>query len=97
MLFLLGCLLKPAPLPEPIVDITPYRNTVDWTNAGVEASQILSQYLQVDTVNPYGNESRGAQFLGSILTYFLDRFRGHCGITLNQTFAYNFASSFSFD
>ncbi len=66
-LFLVGCLTKPALLPAPLVDITPYVSKINWDKAGEEATQILSEYIQVDTINPEGNETRGAQFLGQIL------------------------------
>ena len=39
----------------------------DWTVAGDEAAAVLAQYLQVDTVNPSGNEDRAVAFLGAIL------------------------------
>ena len=35
----------------------------DFANAGVER---LSQYLQIDTINPPGNESRGVAFLAAL-------------------------------
>jgi acetylornithine deacetylase/succinyl-diaminopimelate desuccinylase-like protein len=40
---------------------------VDWAAAGEETVQLLSAYLQVDTVNPPGNETRGARWLGAAL------------------------------
>lgn len=40
---------------------------VDWEAATVEAASLLSTYLQLDTVNPPGNESLGAEFLGRVL------------------------------
>lgn len=39
----------------------------DWTAAGDEAARILSGYLQVDTRNPPGNETAGAQYLAAVL------------------------------
>jgi acetylornithine deacetylase/succinyl-diaminopimelate desuccinylase-like protein len=39
----------------------------DWKAAGDEAASVLAQYLQVDTVNPDGNEDRAVAFLGGIL------------------------------
>ncbi len=62
----LGALANP--LPPRTIDIEPHRAKVDWTTAGAEAVQILSDYIQVNTVNPPGNETLGAEFLGSILT-----------------------------
>jgi acetylornithine deacetylase/succinyl-diaminopimelate desuccinylase-like protein len=41
---------------------------VDWEAAGQETVQLLSEYLQIDTVNPPGNENRGALFLQEKLT-----------------------------
>lgn len=60
-LLLVGCAtVKPLPpgLPAP---------TVDWPAAGDEAVDVLSRYLRVDTVNPPGNETRGALFLADEL------------------------------
>lgn len=36
--------------------------------AGVEAEQLLTGYLRIDTSNPPGNESEGAKYLARILT-----------------------------
>mgnify|MGYP000524512834 CR=1 FL=1 len=41
--------------------------TVDWTPIGVETAELLSAYLQVDTINPPGHELRGARFLAEWL------------------------------
>ncbi len=41
--------------------------SVDWDAATTEAAGLLSTYLQLDTVNPPGNESLGAEFLGRVL------------------------------
>ena len=49
-------------------DLARWRDGVDWTTAGEEAVRVLSAYLAVDTSNPPGNETRGAQFLADILT-----------------------------
>lgn len=43
-----------------------WRSAIDWTHATTEVSQWLSGYLQVDTVNPSGNEADGARYLASI-------------------------------
>ena len=40
---------------------------IDWESAGDEVSQTLSEYLQVETINPPGNELAGAQFLAARL------------------------------
>jgi len=50
--------------PEPLAT---YHSAVDWDSAGDEAAAILSAYLQVDTINPPGNETRGAEFLAEVL------------------------------
>lgn len=65
-LSLLGCLSKPMDIPA--VNVTESIGTqINWTEAGEEASQLLSEYIQVDTTNPAGNEQRGAEFLGTFL------------------------------
>lgn len=40
---------------------------VDWTRLTEEATQLLSDYIRVDTVNPPGNETRACEWLGPIL------------------------------
>jgi acetylornithine deacetylase/succinyl-diaminopimelate desuccinylase-like protein len=62
-----ACALKPTVLPPPPFDSEVYSSAVDWDATGSEAASILSGYIQVDTVNPPGNETRGAEFLGSLL------------------------------
>jgi acetylornithine deacetylase/succinyl-diaminopimelate desuccinylase-like protein len=43
-------------------------NTIlDWNTIGQEAVQLLSEYVQIDTTNPPGNEHRATTFLGGIL------------------------------
>jgi acetylornithine deacetylase/succinyl-diaminopimelate desuccinylase-like protein len=68
LLPLLACgpIHKPLPteLPEPQVA---WHQAVDWEDAGVEAAQVLSGYLQVDTRNPPGNETLGAEHLARLL------------------------------
>ncbi len=41
--------------------------TIDWNAVEKEAVNLLSQYLQINTVNPPGNETEGAKFLQEIL------------------------------
>ena len=41
--------------------------TIDWAAVEKEAVELLSAYLQIDTTNPPGNETAGAQFLQTIL------------------------------
>ncbi|MBX9691179.1 MAG: M20/M25/M40 family metallo-hydrolase [Cyanobacteria bacterium] len=40
---------------------------VDYEKAGKEATDLLAQYLRIDTTVPPGNEKKGAEFLASIL------------------------------
>ncbi len=41
--------------------------TVDFEKAGKEATDLLAQYLRIDTTVPPGNEQKGAEWLASIL------------------------------
>ena len=43
--------------------------TVDWDAIHEEAIDLLSTYIQIDTVNPPGNETRACDFLGPILDH----------------------------
>jgi acetylornithine deacetylase/succinyl-diaminopimelate desuccinylase-like protein len=47
--------------------VTQARDAIDWERAGDEAVRLLSEYLQVDTTNPPGNEDRGVAWLGAQL------------------------------
>ena len=40
---------------------------IDWNAVGKEAVDILSRHLQINIVNPHGNETEGAKFLQEIL------------------------------
>lgn len=40
---------------------------IDWDGATAEATQLLSDYLRIDTSNPPGNEALAVDFLGSLL------------------------------
>jgi len=40
---------------------------IDWVSVEKEAVKLLSKYLQINTVNPPGNETEGARFLQEIL------------------------------
>jgi acetylornithine deacetylase/succinyl-diaminopimelate desuccinylase-like protein len=40
---------------------------IDWQKAGDETAALLSEYIQVDTTNPTGNEKAGADFLAARL------------------------------
>ena len=39
----------------------------DWASAEVETTLLMSEYLQVDTINPPGGELLGAQFIADVL------------------------------
>src|SRR5262245_49115259 len=41
---------------------------MDWEAAGAEAVAMLAGYLRVDTSNPPGNESAGADYLAGVLS-----------------------------
>ena len=41
--------------------------TLDWDALTEEATELLSAYLRIDTVNPPGNEHRACEWLGAIL------------------------------
>jgi acetylornithine deacetylase/succinyl-diaminopimelate desuccinylase-like protein len=67
-LLVTGCGAIPArvaapPRPEAVR----YYDAVDWDKAGDEAVEALREYLRVDTTNPPGNETRGAEWMGAIL------------------------------
>ena len=64
-LLTVGLSLAQAPSAPP--PSRPAADPVDWDAAGEEAARLLSQYLQVDTINPTGNETRGAVFLAAWL------------------------------
>ena len=66
--FLFACAVKVSPLLPPKIDVDPYRQGIDWDSVEEEAAQLLQSYIQVDTVNPPGNELQGALFLEEILT-----------------------------
>lgn len=56
----------PEPYETP-AHVTAWRQRVDWKIAGDEAVRLLSEYLQVDTRNPPGNEAAGVAWLGAVL------------------------------
>lgn len=62
----LSCATAPTPTPAP-AGLDRFANGIDWARAGEEATQALAGYLQVDTYNPPGNETRGAQYLAALL------------------------------
>lgn len=66
-MMLLTCCSHPLPELRPAPNMGGWGQAVDWKAAGDEAVQVLSGYLQVDTLNPPGNETRGAQYLAAVL------------------------------
>ncbi len=40
---------------------------IDWDAAGHETAELLAEYIKIDTINPPGNETAGAQFLADAL------------------------------
>ena len=48
------------------------RDAVDWTAVGDVTVQLLSDYLQVDTTNPPGNEQAGVDWLAAHREHPLD-------------------------
>jgi acetylornithine deacetylase/succinyl-diaminopimelate desuccinylase-like protein len=63
----LGCGAAPHREPEAPASARKHYDGVDWSAAGDEAVNVLREYLRVDTINPPGNETRGAEFLGKLL------------------------------
>ena len=61
-----GCASAP-PVPTGRGPLARYADAIDWDKAGEEVTQVLSAYLQVDTINPPGNELRGVAFLAQAL------------------------------
>jgi acetylornithine deacetylase/succinyl-diaminopimelate desuccinylase-like protein len=57
-------LLAPALIARPL---SPAKSEPDFAAARDEVARILSGFIKVDTSNPPGNETRGAQYLKSIL------------------------------
>ena len=63
----IGCLSKPMDIPPPLLDLTPVQQSIDWENVGMESVELLQEYIRIDTTNPDGNETRGAEFIGHLL------------------------------
>lgn len=63
----LSCATTPPPPTPAPAGVDRFGDGVDWAKAGEEAALALSAYLQVDTFNPPGNETRGAQYLADLL------------------------------
>jgi acetylornithine deacetylase/succinyl-diaminopimelate desuccinylase-like protein len=67
VLFLVSCATTPPPPSEAPSGLARHANAIDWAKAGDEAAEVLAGYLRVDTFNPPGNETRGAQYLADVL------------------------------
>lgn len=65
---LCACASLPKFEPGPPPPATPrWLQQVDWPRADQEIVAVLQAYLRVDTTNPPGNETAGAQHLGALL------------------------------
>jgi acetylornithine deacetylase/succinyl-diaminopimelate desuccinylase-like protein len=63
MLLLVSCANAPRPLHEAPAGLDTWSNDIDWAKAGEEAVTVLQGYLRLDTTNPPGNETAGAEYL----------------------------------
>jgi len=54
-------------VPDPPEPREAYHQAVDWSSAGDEAVHVLQEYLRIDTSNPPGNETEGAEYLAAVL------------------------------
>ncbi len=62
-LLLLSCAGAPRALHTAPPGVEKYAAELDFTKAGDEAVEVLQGYLRLDTINPPGNETIGAQYL----------------------------------
>lgn len=62
-LLLLSCANAPRALHPAPAGVEKYAAAMDFTQAGDEAVEVLRGYLRIDTINPPGNETRGAEYL----------------------------------
>lgn len=62
-----SCATAPGPVTPAPAGLERFGNQVDWAKAGEETAQALAGYLQTDTFNPPGNETRGAEYLAALL------------------------------
>ncbi len=60
---LLSCTNAPRALHEAPPGVEKWADGIDWSQAGDETVEVLTRYLRVDTTNPPGNETAGAEFL----------------------------------
>lgn len=63
----IGCAHAPLPSYPAPEAARGHIDAIDWGKAQAEATDVLSGYLRVDTVNPPGNEARGAAYLAEVL------------------------------
>lgn len=54
-------------LPEQVEVVMAPRSDAEWKALGDEAARLLSQYLQINTTNPPGNEIEAARWLKAVL------------------------------
>jgi acetylornithine deacetylase/succinyl-diaminopimelate desuccinylase-like protein len=62
-----SCAMAPHADPESPASAKRWHDGVDWARAETEAVDVLRGYLRVDTSNPPGNETRGAEYFGDVL------------------------------
>jgi len=62
-----ACAATAPPLRSAPPGAEAFGDAVDWKAAGEEAVTLLQGYLQLDTFNPPGNETRGAEYLRAVL------------------------------
>ncbi len=62
-LMMTACAPSPRPLHPAPAGVEKWADAVDWKASGDEAVDVLQRYLRVDTVNPPGNETAGAEYL----------------------------------
>ena len=63
LILCLSCAGAPRALHEAPAGVEQYAAGIDWAKAGDEAVGVLQGYLRIDTVNPPGNETLGAEYL----------------------------------
>lgn len=63
LVWCLSCAGAPRALHEAPAGVEQYAAGIDWAKAGDEAVGVLQGYLRIDTVNPPGNETLGAEYL----------------------------------
>ena len=62
-----GCAIPERPVAVSPAAATRFHDAVDWQKAGDETVELLRGYLRVDTINPPGNETRGARYMADVL------------------------------